>query len=102
MLGIALSIANDFQVNDKLIGVTPNHKIEFIDLCKFSNEDGTLSIFVHPFNSLFLNHNNSNMLYSNPFNKLFQVHPFVFNVVECHQGNVFCPPCHLGVEKIEL
>ncbi len=49
-----LDIANDFQVNNKLIDVTPNRKIAFIDLCDFSNEDGTLPIFVHPFNSSLL------------------------------------------------
>ncbi len=43
-------IANDFQINNKLISVVPNHKITFIDLCDFFDEDGMLPIFVHPFN----------------------------------------------------
>jgi hypothetical protein len=51
---IANVIANDFQINNELIGVIPNHKIAFIDLCEFSNKDGTLLIFVHPFNSSLL------------------------------------------------
>ncbi len=53
MLGIIPFIANDFQINNELIDVTPNHKITFIDLCDFFNEDGTLPIFVHSFHSSF-------------------------------------------------
>ncbi len=49
-LGTTPSIANDFQVNDELMGVVSNHQIAFIDLCDFSDEDGTLPIFVHLFN----------------------------------------------------
>ncbi len=51
---IANVIANDFQINNELIDVAPNHKIAFIDSCDFSNKDGTLLIFVHPFNSSLL------------------------------------------------
>jgi hypothetical protein len=51
MLRTISSIANDFQVNNKLIDVALYHKIAFIDLCDFSNEDGMFPIFVHPFNS---------------------------------------------------
>jgi hypothetical protein len=35
IMSITNAIAKDFQVNDKLIGVIPNHKITFIDLCEF-------------------------------------------------------------------
>ncbi len=54
ILFIANAITNDFQINNELIGVIPNHKTTFIDLCDFSNKDGTLLIFVHPFNSSLL------------------------------------------------
>ncbi len=49
-LGTTLSIANDFQGNNKLIDVALNHKIAFINLCGFFNKDGTLPIFIHLFN----------------------------------------------------
>jgi hypothetical protein len=51
---IANVIANDFQVNNKLIDVAPYHKIALIDLCDFSDEDGMFPIFVHLFNSSLL------------------------------------------------
>ncbi len=54
MLSTTPFIANDFHVNDELIGIALNHKIPFIDLCDFSNEDGMLPIFVHLFNSTLL------------------------------------------------
>ncbi len=53
-LGTTPSIANDFQVNDELISIASNHKITVIDLCDFFDEDGTLPIFVHLFNSSLL------------------------------------------------
>jgi hypothetical protein len=53
-ISIANVITNDFQVNDEVISVAPNHKIAFMDLCDFSDEDGMLQIFVHPFNSSLL------------------------------------------------
>jgi len=55
MLGTIPFIANDFQGNDKLIDVALNHKIAFINLCDFFDEDGMLPIFVHLFNSSLLN-----------------------------------------------
>jgi len=54
MLSTTPFIANDFHVNNELIGIALNHKIPFIDLCDFSNEDGMLPIFVHLFNSTLL------------------------------------------------
>ncbi len=54
MLGTTPFIANDFQGNDELIDVTLNHKIAFIDLCDFFDEDKTLPIFEHLFNSSLL------------------------------------------------
>jgi hypothetical protein len=53
MLGTT-SLANEFYINDKLISVVSNHTIAFIDLFEFFNEDGTLPIFVHLFNSSLL------------------------------------------------
>ncbi len=53
-MSIVNVIANDFQVNDELINVVLNHKIAFINLCDFSDEDGILPVFVHSFNSSLL------------------------------------------------
>jgi hypothetical protein len=65
MLSIIVYVANvivhDFQIKDKLISIALDHEIAFIDLCDLFNKDGMLPIFVHPFNSLFFNHNVSNV-----------------------------------------
>ncbi len=91
-LGTTPSIANDFQVNDELISIASNHKITVIDLCDFFDEDGTLPIFVHLFNSSLLKW----------FWHVASSSPFCSQCCEMPWGSVFCLPCHLGVERIEF
>jgi hypothetical protein len=61
MLGIIAFVANvvthGVQVKDKLDNVFPNHHPRLMDLCESSNKDGTIPIFVHPFNFLLFEFN---------------------------------------------